>query len=172
MTASGIRYFTLCPWSKARLMYVALISFCTGSLARWMLCWCIRRMGDSEMYPFGSWPARPTHTKPNFSTISWMCASFQRLGVWKVFKTSAPQRSFSSGTAAKTRMDPVKLQKGHCQERQHHILLESLTKCFSWNISRTLSPCSWLEKKKHVNESAAISGNTVVSNDLINTPFV
>lgn len=35
-------------------------------------------------------PCLVTHTKPNFSTISWMCVSFHEVGVWKVLRKSAP----------------------------------------------------------------------------------
>lgn len=98
-----MRYFTLSPLHKAERICVALISFWIHSFTRKILCWNFVKRSDSWIYWDGSEPARLIHTKPNFSTISLMSSSFQRLGVLNVCRKSAPQSSFNSGRTGKTK---------------------------------------------------------------------
>lgn len=122
-------------------MLVALISFRTHSFTKWILCWQLFKNSKLVIYWEGSWPARLTQTNPNLSTISIICSFFQRLGVWNVFRTSAPQRSFSSGTTAR-------MMRVYCEKYYFYCWFSLLTcsLCLRINIKTQSTNLSTFQK--------------------------
>lgn len=77
---------------------------------------------------------------------------------------SAPQRSFSSGAAAKTRVDLSMVTEGSLPGK---VLGYSVGRYFSWNGLGT--QCFHVSDLKSMFE--AMSGHTILSNDFVNTSF-